>query len=253
MKTHPLLQDDETRETFIFIKEVFKFWKIECVIDIYGSAKTNDPLKRVISDWNDGNLTFLVNVGSVAKQMRGKQRKRIKSFTRDTSMAIEHTYNDLIVFADIYLTVGSILSFLENLPSTILKLNLVNWDKVLAVLILLQYKMSFRNYFFGWKLMLESIALIQAIIAQNIMDICDELACQISDHLPDVETNIPKDIKMLFYIAGYITRKTCLAEEEIFNDTAFYYHAYESFERNGLWWFKSFTGYDCSVGFFSVL
>lgn len=50
MKTHPLLQDDETRETFIFIKEVFKFWKIECVIDIYGSAKTNDPLKRIVSD-----------------------------------------------------------------------------------------------------------------------------------------------------------------------------------------------------------
>lgn len=53
------------------------------------------------------------------------------------------------------------------------------------------------------------------------------MAGQTSDPLPDVETDITKDIKM-FYIAEYITRKTCLAEEEIFSDT-FYYHAYGSF------------------------
>lgn len=49
MKTHPLLEGDETRETVTFIKGL-KFWKIMSVKDIYGSAKTNDPLKRVISD-----------------------------------------------------------------------------------------------------------------------------------------------------------------------------------------------------------
>lgn len=79
MKTHPL---NETRETVTFIKGL-KFWKIVSIKDIYGSVKTR----------NDRNLTFLVNFGSVAKHM--KQRKRIKSFTRDTSMAIEQC-NSLI-------------------------------------------------------------------------------------------------------------------------------------------------------------
>ena len=46
MKTHPLLQDDDTKETVTFIEEVLKFWKIVSVKDIYGSVKTNDPLKE---------------------------------------------------------------------------------------------------------------------------------------------------------------------------------------------------------------
>lgn len=58
----------------------------------------------------------------------------------------------------------------------------------------------------------------------------DELVSQTFDHLPDIETGIPKDIKMShFYIAGYIARKHPITEAEIFINIALHYHEYECF------------------------
>ena len=60
------------------------------------------------------------------------------------------------------------------------------------------------------------------------------MACQTFDHLADLETSIPKDIKVSLYcIAGYVMEKDSPCEEEIFNDTTFYYQEYgDFFERN---------------------
>ena len=56
------------------------------------------------------------------------------------------------------------------------------------------------------------------------------MACQTFDHLANLETSIPKDIKVsLYYIAGYVMEKDCPCEEEIFNDTTFYYQEYGDF------------------------
>lgn len=52
--------------------------------------KENEPVKKVISDL-DEHLTFLANIGKMAKIIAAKQGKIVKSFTRGTSLAIEHT------------------------------------------------------------------------------------------------------------------------------------------------------------------
>lgn len=67
MKSHPLLQDDETKETVSFIEDVLTFWKMVSEKDIYGLSNINDLLKRVESDRNDGNLIFLAHFGSMGK------------------------------------------------------------------------------------------------------------------------------------------------------------------------------------------
>lgn len=98
MKTHRLLQDAKRRITVTFIEEILKVWEIVSVKYIYASAKTNDPLKRAISEGNDGSLTFIVNFGIMVKN-EGEARKDTTFFTRDIRMTIEHTCIGLI---DIY-------------------------------------------------------------------------------------------------------------------------------------------------------
>lgn len=78
--------------------------------------KENEPVKKVISDL-DEHLTFLANIGKMAKIIAAKQGKIVKSFTRGTSLAIEHTWNCLIV--DICKAIDVVLLGLVNLPQTI--------------------------------------------------------------------------------------------------------------------------------------
>ena len=66
--------------------------------------------------------------------------------------------------------------------------------------------------------------LIQAIIAENVDILKNEMACQTFDNLANLETKIYKDIKMsLSHIADCVTIKDCPTEKKIFNNTSFYF------------------------------
>ena len=169
--------------------------------------------------------------------MRGKQGKRIKSFARDTSMTIEHTCNGLIDVCRHLLDSGFNFVILgefttDYLETEFCKLrqgsgdtyfitvqNVIQKFHIHKTKLLLRLKVDVREYSHD-----------PGHTCSKCGYMLDELACQTVDHLPDLENWYPKEIKMsLFYIAGYITRKDCLTEEEIFNDIAFYYHEYGSF------------------------
>ena len=56
------------------------------------------------------------------------------------------------------------------------------------------------------------------------------MACQTFDLLPDLETSIPKDIKVsLYYIAGYVMKKIIRLKRKYLMITTFYYQEYGDF------------------------
>jgi hypothetical protein len=66
-----------------------------------------------------------------------------------------------------------------------------------------------------------------------------EESCCIINQLPELETSLPLSTKMaLFYIAGYVTRKDDVSENELLNDTSFYFQLYgdytKTMDRGGL-------------------
>ena len=69
------------------------------------------------------------------------------------------------------------------------------------------------------------------------------MACKTFDNLPYLETKVSKDIKIsLLNVTGYVTRKDCPTEEEIFNNTSFYFQGYGIF----------FNKTDCSISKISL-
>ena len=59
------------------------------------------------------------------------------------------------------------------------------------------------------------------------MCLINKESSSIINHLPDLELSLSLSTKLaLFYIAGYVTRKDNISEEELFKDTTFYYQMY---------------------------
>lgn len=74
IKTHILLNGQDTDETVYFIGNVIKFWIVVYVKKyIYAEIKSNDPIK--ISDLIDKNLLFLPTFGKITKRMKRKKEK----------------------------------------------------------------------------------------------------------------------------------------------------------------------------------
>ena len=106
LKTTTYLPIDETNETVIFLEKILKFWKIVSTKEIYGDLRKKDPLRKTVSDVQDENLQYLRDFAKLSKSMRGKQGKRIKSLTKDTSEAIEHTCYGLVEMCEHLLESG---------------------------------------------------------------------------------------------------------------------------------------------------
>ena len=60
--------------------------------EIRGDQRHRDPLKKPISSANDENLKILDEIAEMARKMQGRQGKREKCFTRDTSSYISATH-----------------------------------------------------------------------------------------------------------------------------------------------------------------
>ena len=58
--------------------------------------RLNDPLKRVISSECDPHVHFLYEFATMVKEIRGKQGFSVKFFTKNTRLAIQHTWKGLI-------------------------------------------------------------------------------------------------------------------------------------------------------------
>ena len=82
--------------TAILIKKVLTWWKILNVGSNGLDGRFNDELIAPIRDPEDERLHTILRFGTMALQMGGKQGKREKQLTRDTSQAIFHTCNGLV-------------------------------------------------------------------------------------------------------------------------------------------------------------
>ena len=91
---HPGLQHiKERRDTTDFINIVVSWWKVLCVKGTGVDIGFNDELQAVIRDPDDDRLQNILNYGSMALKMAGKQVKREKQLTFDTAQSVYHTCN----------------------------------------------------------------------------------------------------------------------------------------------------------------
>ena len=97
---------NEVNRTVKFIGVILLFWKIVSNKDIKGDKRHRDPLKKPISSSDDSNLKILLEIDTMVEKMRGKHGNSIKSLTRDTSLALEHTCNGLIELSESLLLSG---------------------------------------------------------------------------------------------------------------------------------------------------
>ena len=64
--------------------------------EVYWHVRASDPLNEVLSD--NENFICPINFRKMTKEMERKQKIRIKSFIKDSSVAIEHIWNGFIDF-----------------------------------------------------------------------------------------------------------------------------------------------------------
>ena len=53
--------------------------------------KLNDSLREAISSFTDLHLDNLIEIAELAVSMAASHRKRVRSLTKDTGTALEHT------------------------------------------------------------------------------------------------------------------------------------------------------------------
>ena len=95
---HPLLDNEEVKDTAAFILKVLNWWKIlnakACGVEI----KKCDPNRAPIDNPRDQRLLLLQEFGTMCLKMAGKQGCRIQQFSKDTAAAIHQTCFNMVNF-----------------------------------------------------------------------------------------------------------------------------------------------------------
>ena len=189
---------------------------------------------------NDANLMYLKDFSRLARYMRGKQGKIIKSPTTDTSIAIEHTCYGLVDICQFLLESGFNFVMLGEFTSDFLEnefgklrqgsggsyfisiQNVIEKFHIEKTKLLLELKVDVSEY--------STCAGHECSKCEYITD--DEV-CVIFDLLPKFECHIQDNIKMaLLYIAGYVTKDDNPDEIALINDTSLYYKKYGDFIKS---------------------
>jgi hypothetical protein len=248
---HPGMEKfDGVADTAIFINKVLTWWKILNVKSQYMDIRRNDDLQAAISDPCDERLETILKFGDMALQMGGKQGKRQKQLTRDTSQAIFHTCNGLVNLCRQLLSTSHQYVLFGQFSTDPL-------EKEFSKL----RQGSGGTYFISVQQIVEKSNINRAklLLALNTdtaaMDVEDpghacsdcgfaiesnEKACEAVDNLEELEASISVETKsVLIYIAGYVTRKDPeLDEVSQLGQTTFYFEKFgqytNSLDRGGL-------------------
>ena len=238
---------DGVSDTAVFINTVLTWWKIVNVKSKSISTRRNDDLKAPVSDPHDPRLDTLLRFGDMALQMGGKQGKRQKQLTRDTSQAIFHTCNGLVSLCRQLLSRNHQYVLLGKFSTDPL-------EKEFSKL----RQGSGGTYFINVQQVVEKSNINKAELLVKLkadmddeepghscadcgfMIECDEEACETADALEQLEESLPDETKaVLVYIAGYITRKDPEVDEvSLLGLTSFYFQKFggytDSLDRGGL-------------------
>ena len=227
------------------MKFLLNFGKSLRVRGPYESIHLQDERRLVIRSPNDESLKLLLKIGDLAKSMAPlTSRMRIKSLTKDTSANLAHTCYGL----------ADMSKFLLNQNHEYVALGCFTTDpleKEFSILrqgcggsyfITVQQALN-KNEIRKTKLCLQQNPSIcfapeRASCGGHQCSKClftpNESLCSLIENLPQLEYNLPVDIKLvLVYIAGYVMRHT-----ECEDDTFCIYSKYGSYlkslNRSGL-------------------
>ena len=179
--------------------------------------------------------------------MKDGQGKRYEQFTRDTAQVIHHTCNGIV----------SLCRSLLRVSHNYVLLGIFSTDPLEKEFRKLRQR-SGGTYFITVQQIIEKVNISKAslLLSANVnVDIfnmesahssfncrffLDENSAEIFDGLPELESSVSEDTKMvLVYIAGYIAgNDSGSSEEKLLNETTFYHRKYgqylDAMDRGGL-------------------
>ena len=234
LRTSSRIDEHDAEGTIKFLSIVLSLWKILSNKEIRGHERHREPLKAPIFDSEDNNLQYLREVSTMAKNMYGKQGKRRKTLTRDTSLALEHTCNGLIELSEFLLGLGHRYVLLGQFSTDDLEEKFGELRQGSGG----TYFITIQNVI--QKLQIQKTRLLLHL-GVDVLDNDDVHACskcdfalnddhfRLIESLGKMEDKLSEDVKMaLVYIAGYISSKD--PENEC--NSFFYYEEYGAYVKN---------------------
>ena len=91
LKFHPGTQDENVEGTVRLITKIIGFWETVNVKSSFEGWRLNDSLRDAISSSTDLHLDNLIEIAELAVSMAASHRKRVRSLTKVTGTALEHT------------------------------------------------------------------------------------------------------------------------------------------------------------------
>ena len=150
----------------------------------------------------------------MALQMKGGQGKRYKQFTRDAAQAIHHTCNGIISLCRSLLRVSHNYVLLrifstDSLEKEFGKLRQGSGGTCFITVqqIIEKVNISKASLLLSANVNVDSFNIKSGHSCFNCSFLLDENFAEIFDGLPELESSVPEDTKMVVvYTAGYITR-----------------------------------------------
>lgn len=263
LKAHPGLDTQEVEGTITFVQKINKMWKILNVRSRNKDVRKNDPDSAEVKSTDDPSLRYLLDIAKMFEDMgKASKGKRQKTLTTDTAKGLVHTLNGLVDLCEFQLSNSHDFVLIGDYTTDPL-------EKEFGKL----RQGSGGTYFLSLQQITEKLDISKTKhllkLSEDVRNINADAGhqcckCKFSfngfyfetfDNLPALEQIIPTGTKMaLVHVAGYVTRKDELTEEQLFEVQSQYYQEYGSFtqslDRGGL---KVPSDTACQWTFFSFI
>ena len=183
----------------------------------------------------------------MALQVKGGQGKRYKQFTGDTAQAIHDTCNSIVSLCRCLLRLSHNYVLLRIFSTYPLEKEFGKLREgsggtyfITVQQIMEKVNISKASLLLSANVNIDSFNIESGHSCFNCSFLLDENSAEIFDGLPELESSVLEDTKMvLVYIAGYITRNDSRSsEEKLLNETIFYHQKYgqylDAIDRVGL-------------------
>ena len=241
LKTHPNIDRHKVEGTILFLERIIDYWKVVSNKNLF-PTKFSDPLNKAITIAAENNFDILRKFSSLAKEMKGPQVKRVKSLTRDTSLAIQQTCNGIIELTQELLKTSHEYVLLGEFSTDDLEEKFGEFRQgsggsyFITVQNVLQ-KLRIQKVRFRLHLKLDTLENEQTVghLCKKCEFMPDDSSISVLDNLEVLEKSLSEDVVMaMVYIAGYLSTKV---DDECL-DTTLYYEKYgeyfKTLNRGGL-------------------
>ena len=183
----------------------------------------------------------------MALQVKGGQEKRYKQFTGDTAQAIHHTCNSIVSLCRCLLRLSHNYVLLRIFSTYPLEKEFGKLREgsggtyfITVQRIIEKVNISKASLLLSANVNIDSFNIESGHSCFNCSFLLDENSAEIFDSLPELESSVLEDTKIVIvYMAGYITRNDSRSsEEKLLNETIFYHQKYgqylDAMDRVGL-------------------